>query len=282
MTFSNEPTTASVARSEKDREAMQGLGRLIEIMRVLRSPGGCNWDREQTWETLRKFVLEEAQEVVDAIDSQDPIHVCEEVGDLLMMAVFVAQVAAEKGQFTIADSLAGIVKKLIDRHPHVFQTGEDLSPEKVIQRWNDLKVVEKREKARLSNRMEEASSFGSPVQAALQIQKEAARVGFDFPNRREVVAKLAEESREMLEACDALDRGELEKELGDMLFSLINVARLHDIDLEQSLRITNEKFIRRFRLVEDEVEKRGGFDGKSITELDDIWNAVKTREKTGV
>ncbi|HNV72283.1 MAG TPA: MazG nucleotide pyrophosphohydrolase domain-containing protein, partial [Candidatus Ozemobacteraceae bacterium] len=164
--------------------------------------------------------------------------------------------------------------------PHVFQSGEDLTPEAVIQRWNDLKVVEKREKARLSHRMEEASGFGSPVQAALQIQKEAARVGFDFPNRREVVSKLVEESREMLAACEAKSRDDLDHELGDMLFSLVNVARLHEIDLEQSLRNTNAKFIRRFRLVEDEVEKRGGFNGKSLTELDDIWNVVKAQEKT--
>ncbi|HNW36815.1 MAG TPA: MazG nucleotide pyrophosphohydrolase domain-containing protein, partial [Candidatus Ozemobacteraceae bacterium] len=167
-------------------EAPVQFRRLLEIMARLRAPDGCSWDRKQDHKSLKKYFLEEANEVVEAIDKGDPLHITEELGDLNMMIAFAAQIAAEQGTFTMTEVLKGICEKLISRHPHVFATpdGEKLTPEQVVDIWGKLKVDEKARRARISSRMQEAEAFASPMKAAFQIQAEAATVGFDFPEPR--------------------------------------------------------------------------------------------------
>lgn len=261
-------------------EAPVQFRRLLEIMARLRAPDGCSWDRKQDHTSLRKYVLEEANEVAEAIDKGDLLHLCEELGDLAMMIAFHAQVAAEAGTFTMTEVMKGICEKLISRHPHVFATpdGEKLTPEQVVDIWGKLKTDEKARKARISSRMQEVEAFASPLKAAFQIQAEAATVGFDFPEARGAIDKIAEEAKELAGTLTEEDVDAAEDELGDLLFSIVNAARLLGVDPEEALRRSTGKFVRRFGQVEEIADAAGGFKGKSISELDTWWNRVKERE----
>lgn len=254
--------------------------RLLEIMARLRAPDGCAWDRKQDHKSLRKYVLEEANEVAEAVDTGDPLHLCEELGDLAMMIAFHAQVAAEAGTFTMTEVMKGICEKLISRHPHVFAApdGEKLTPEQIVDIWGKLKTDEKARKARISSRMQEVEAFASPLKAAFQIQAEAATVGFDFPEARGAIDKIAEEAKELAGTLTEEDVDAAEDELGDLLFSIINAARLLGVDPEEALRRSTGKFVRRFGKVEEIAEAAGGFKGRSISELDAWWNDVKKLE----
>lgn len=261
-------------------EAPVQFRRLLEIMARLRAPDGCSWDRKQDHKSLRKYVLEEANEVAEAIDKGDPLHLSEELGDLAMMIAFHAQVAAEAGTFTMTEVMKGICEKLISRHPHVFATpdGEKLTPEQVVDIWGKLKTDEKARKARISSRMQEVEAFASPLKAAFQIQAEAATVGFDFPEARGAIDKIAEEARELAGTLTDEDVDAAEDELGDLLFSIINAARLLGVDPEDALRRSTGKFVRRFGRLEEIAETEGGFKGKTISDMDGWWNRVKELE----
>ncbi len=250
--------------------------RLVEIMRLLRSPEGCSWDRKQTHDSLAENVVEEAREVVEAIFSKDDLHIREELGDLLMMVVFHAQIAAEAGKFDMSDVARGICEKLIFRHPHVFtEEGRGASPERVSEMWGEIKKQEKLEKSRTSNRMLQALGFPSALSAAEKVQKEAATVGFDFSDANAAVYKIAEEAEEIKDAVKKGNRQDLEEELGDLLFAVLNVSRLSGIDAETCLRRSTEKFVKRFTKIEAMVEHDGGFAGKSLAELDKYWDKIK-------
>ncbi|NCB39509.1 MAG: nucleoside triphosphate pyrophosphohydrolase [Erysipelotrichia bacterium] len=250
--------------------------RLVEIMRTLRSPEGCSWDRKQTHATMAEHLAEEAHEVVEAIQSGDALHIKEELGDLLMTIVFNAQIAAENGTFDMADVSAGICEKLINRHPHVFGAEEKgADPEKVVAMWGEIKKQEKIDRKRLSNRMREAVNFTSAMAGAEKIQAEAASVGFDFPDATSALAKIKEETGEIEMAIAAQNREEVEEEIGDLLFAVLNVSRLSGVDAEQCLRKATAKFVERFTRVETLVETDGGFAGKSLAELDKYWDRIK-------
>ncbi len=250
--------------------------RLVEIMRTLRSPQGCSWDRKQTGSSMAEHIAEEAREVVEAISAGDPLHIKEELGDLLMTIVFSAQIAAEAGTFDMSDVAAGICEKLINRHPHVFGSAtRGVDPEKVIEMWGEIKKQEKIDRKRLSNRMREALDFPSALAGAEKIQVEAARVGFDFPDAHAALAKIKEETAEIETAIAGRNREELEDEIGDVLFAVLNVSRLSGVNAEQCLRQATRKFVDRFTRVETLVEEDGGFDGKSLEELDRYWDRVK-------
>lgn len=250
--------------------------RLVEIMRLLRSPQGCSWDRKQTHESLADNVTEEAQEVVEAIHSGDDLHIREELGDLLMMVVFHAQIASEAGKFDMSDVARGICEKLIHRHPHVFaESGKETSPEKVMEMWGEIKKQEKLDKSRISNRMLQALTFPSALSSAEKVQKEAATVGFDFPDAAAAVYKIREEADEIKAAVEINNQEELKEEIGDLLFAVLNVSRLSGIDAETCLRSSTEKFVKRFCRVEALVEEDGGFAGKTLAELDKYWDKIK-------
>jgi len=259
----------------ENHNAEKLFGKLVQIIKTLREPGGCPWDREQTLESMSKFVVEESNEVVEAIKENDPLHICEELGDLTMIIVFLARIAAEMGTFSISEVLEGIVKKLIARHPHVFFDRERITSEGVVAKWKILKAEEKKKKGRISSRMEEAQRFVSAISAALAVQKEAQKVGFDFPSIEPAIAKVLEETAEVGNAQKGKNRRKLRVEIGDLIFAAINVSRLLKVDPEKALRASTLKFVKRFSKVEKHFSRKGGILGRSIQELDSVWEQTK-------
>lgn len=245
---------------------------LVGLMARLRAPGGCPWDREQTFDSIKPYTLEETYEVFDAIDRRDWKHLAEELGDFLLQAVFYAQMASEEKHFTISDSLDAINAKLIRRHPHIFGSGDASTADEVKQKWDEIKKAEKggESKALLSGVMKAQPALAE----AQQLTRKAADVAFDWPDTEQVVAKLHEELDE-LERAENPD--EIEGELGDILFVAVNLARKHGVDAEQALRRTNAKFRKRFGYIEDRL-KEAGKDWKqtNLEEMDRLWNEAKT------
>lgn len=253
--------------------------KLVEIMRKLRSPEGCSWDRKQTISSLADDIVEEAAEVHEAIRSGDSLHICEELGDVLMLVVFAAQIAAEEGKFGMADVARGICDKMINRHPHVFGNHENaIDPEKVSELWGEIKKKEKYDRSRISNRMRAAIEFPSALSGAEKVQSEAASIGFDFADARSALAKIHEETTEIEKAMMNGNNEEIEEEIGDLLFSVLNVSRLSNISAEKCLRNATSKFVERFARIEPLVEADGGFAGKSLQELDRYWDKVKAQK----
>ncbi|MFZ5952118.1 MAG: nucleoside triphosphate pyrophosphohydrolase [Candidatus Rifleibacteriota bacterium] len=251
--------------------------RLVEIMQKLRSPDGCSWDRKQTHQTLAKYIKEESDEAIEAIEKGDVLHMVEELGDLLMLIVFNAQIGMENGTFTLEDVARGISDKLVSRHPHVFGEAErGIDPEQVLAMWGELKVQEKAHRGKVSSRMKEALKFPSAIRLTEKIQSEAAVVGFDFPDSSEAFKKVREEVEEvgvhMSQGSEA-DQKLVSEEVGDLLFSIINLTRLRGIDAEECLRKASEKFVGRFEKVEELVNN--DFSGKTLAELDKYWDQVK-------
>ena len=251
--------------------------RLVDLMARLRAPNGCPWDREQTFDTIKPFLLEETYEVIDAIDAREWHALAEELGDLLLQAVFFSQMAAEENLFRVDDALDAINQKLIRRHPHVFgdetaHTGSD-----VLKRWNEIKAEEKRAKPESDNSLLGSVPRSLPALVeAQQIASRAAQIGFDWENAGQVIDKLHEESREFEQARARNDREELEGELGDMLFVLVNLARFVKVDPEQALRRTNAKFRCRFGYVEHKLAERGKTTRESsIEEMEALWQEAK-------
>lgn len=276
------PTDAD--RSAPPPTAGDRFDRLVQIMRRLRSPDGCAWDREQTLASLRPFVLEEAYEVVDAIDRGDRTALCDELGDLLLEAVFVAQICAEASAFTIADATDAVVAKLIRRHPHVFGGSDtetdagrrDLSPAEVKEQWERIKTRERAgtpERATLLDGIPEA--LPSLLRAS-RIGARTANVGFDWDEPGAVIDKVDEELAELRQAVASADPTHIEEELGDLLFTVANLARKLRVDPESALRAANGKFTRRFRAIEQRLAARGrALHDATPEELEREWQAVK-------
>lgn len=269
------------------------ITRLLEIMAALRTPGtGCPWDLEQTFASITPYTLEEAYEVVDAIERGDLADLRDELGDLLLQVVFHARMAEEQGAFAFGDVVEAITKKLIRRHPHVFGSTKDLSPAEVKSLWDSIKAEEKAERkaerARmgLSPEAHEAGFLGgipTALPALTRAQKltaKAAKVGFDWPDATQVIDKIHEELDEVKEAASSKDRDRIEDEIGDLLFSATNLARHFGIDPERALRRTNAKFERRFRAVEQGlVEQDRSLDEASLEEMERLWVAAKMSER---
>ena len=252
-------------------------------MRTLRSPGGCAWDREQTLASLRPFVLEEAYEVVDAIDRGDLAALREEIGDFVLEAVFLAQVAHEQGAFEIRDSLDAVCAKLVRRHPHVFGPGggaaAPLSADDVKRQWEAIKADERTAAGREPEALGDIPEALPALLRAYRIGKRAATVGFDWTAPAEVEAKVDEELRELRAARTAGSPRDVEEELGDVLFAVANLARHLDVDPEAALRAANRKFAARFRALEQRFRDRGSeLREASPAELDAEWRRVKDRE----
>ncbi|HYL72935.1 MAG TPA: nucleoside triphosphate pyrophosphohydrolase [Bryobacteraceae bacterium] len=246
--------------------------RLVEIMARLRAPGGCPWDREQNFDTIKPYLLEETYEVLEAIDQRDWAGLADELGDLLLQSVFFAQMASEENRFRIDDSLDAITQKLIRRHPHVFGTGEAKTADDVKRRWDEIKADEKKSKGDAPRGLLDGVPRNLPALVeAQQISSKAAGVGFDWENAEQVLAKLDEELQELAGARAQGSREELEGEVGDLLFVLVNLARFLKVDPEQALRKTNAKFRRRFA----HVEKNAELPGATIEEMEALWQEAK-------
>jgi MazG family protein len=254
--------------------------RLLDIMRSLRGPSGCPWDREQTPASLKPFLIEEAYEVLEAIESGRPEAVREELGDLLFQVVFHAQVAAEQGEFTMADVLASLVDKMVSRHPHVFGDTRVETSRQALTQWEAMKQREAEARGRRRSVIDGVPRALPALLRAQRIQSKAARVNFDWPDARAAWTKVEEEVQEAAAALNSSDRTLFEEELGDALFSLVNVARLSAFDAEDVLHRTIEKFRRRFTTMENELIARGtSVTGASSDELERVWEAVKAREQ---
>jgi len=257
------------------------FARLVGIMARLRAPDGCPWDREQNFDTIKPYTLEETYEVLDAIDRRDFRGLSEELGDFLLQAVFYAQMAAEAGHFTIADSLDAINQKLIRRHPHVFGSGDARTPDDVKRRWDEIKAEEKQSRGEAARALLDHVPRNQPaLMEAQAISSKAAATGFDWDNAEQVIAKLHEELDELrLARAAGAPREDLEGEIGDLLFVIVNLARFVKVDPEQALRRVNAKFRRRFAHVENELAARGRTPAESnIEEMEALWQQAKTRE----
>lgn len=258
--------------------SLPAIDQLCKVVASLRSPEGCPWDREQTHATLRGGLLEEAYEVVAAINTQDDPNLCEELGDLLLQVVFHAQIASEENRFNFEAVARGISEKLVRRHPHVFGTENAANSEAVLVRWEEIKRQEKG--ARTEASVLEGISEGMPsLQYAAKVQKKAATIGFDWQEVTPIFEKVREELSEVEEA-QPEGRARLEEELGDLLFSVVNLARKLKVDPEVALSGATRKFARRFRGVETRMRERGiPSEGASLEALDLLWDEVKNAEK---
>lgn len=250
------------------------LRRLLSVMHSLLGPGGCPWDREQTTDTLRAFLLEETHEALDALDARDAEHVKEELGDLMYQVVFLSELFRRQGAFDLAGVLDGIADKLTRRHPWVFGNEKVASPEEALRNWERLKSLERAEKKKS---VLDGIPGGLPALAkAFRLSSKAARVGFEWPDVSGVITKLDEEVGEFKEAVKGGDVNKVEDELGDILFTLANVARRLNVDPEGALRRTNEKFVKRFKYVEAKLRERGKQpETSTLEEMDALWNEAK-------
>lgn len=258
---------------------------LVELIAKLRAPGGCPWDREQTHESLKPMMLEEAYEVVEAIDEGDDEDLIGELGDLLLQVVFHSEIATEENRFTVAAVIERITAKMIRRHPHVF--GEDTAQTsgEVLRNWEAIKEAELGEKGKRSedgSMLDSVSNKLPAVMEAFQMTTKVSRVDFDWPDVPSVLEKLDEEVEELKEAVASEQRNhqEIAGEVGDLLFVAVNVARLLGIDPESALKTSNRKFRRRFRYIEDRLREQGRKPADSDhIEMDALWDEAKVKEK---
>ena len=286
------------------KRAAEAFGTLVEIMQALRAPRGCPWDRKQTYESLRPFVLEETYEVLEAIDRGDVDALRGELGDFLFEAVFLAQIAADEGRFTIDQSIDAINAKLVRRHPHVF--GEEAaaaamprdhggrtrerrvrtmprrlastlkSSGEVLEQWEQIKAREQQHAGETKSLLKGVPRALPSLLRAHEIGTRVAAVGFDWPTPADVVMKIEEEVRELREAVDKGDQRHAQEEMGDLLFSIANLARKLGIEPESALREANEKFTARFQALEQRFDERQRpLSQASLEEMEDVWRTVK-------
>jgi nucleoside triphosphate diphosphatase len=275
-------------------EAARLFEQSAEIMRRLRAPDGCPWDREQTFDTIRKYTLEEAYEVFDAIERRDFPHLAEELGDLLLQVLFYAEMAANEGRFTVSDVLDHLNRKLIRRHPHVF--GEEASraagnradvdadvqgsASAVLRNWEEIKALEASHAAATAKpegRLDGVSRAMPALAEAAKIGGKASKAGFDWPQWRDLLPKVAEEVAELEAEAERGDEARIEAELGDLLFTVVNLARHLHVDAEMALRGCNLRFRERFREMERAAEKP--LEELSPAELEELWGKAKSREQ---
>src|SRR5919201_792526 len=265
--------------------AAEQFGRLVEIMAMLRSPDGCPWDREQTIDTLKPFVLEETYEVLDAIDRHDHAALGEELGDFLFEAVFLAQLESEEGRFTIADSLKSVADKLVRRHPHVFKRHEGEasldSAGQVRTKWEEIKAEERGAAAKAKTLLSGIAPALPALLRAYHIGVRTASVGFDWDVPGQVVEKIQEEVDELRDVVNAetIDQVRAEEEMGDLLFSIAQLSRKLGIEPETALRKANDKFTKRFTAMERAINASGrAMKDMTLEELETEWNRVKSPE----
>ena len=253
------------------------LQELLKIMEALRGEKGCPWDKKQSRDSVKPYIIEEAYELYEAIEENDAAKIKEELGDLLFQIVFQCQLAKENGEFEMSDVIDGIGKKMIDRHPHVFGDAECRSPEDVLKQWE---VLKKKEGKLRESILEGVPKAMSSLLRAHRLQKRAAQVGFDWEKIEDVLLKVDEEMNELKEALKTKDRVEMEEELGDILFMLVNLSRFISVNPEDALRRTISKFIHRFRYIEmNAAEQDKKLSDMTLAEMDKLWDEAKEKER---
>jgi len=252
---------------------------LLDIMTKLRSPGGCPWDREQDHKTLKRYLIEEAYEVLEAIDLENPDMLCDELGDLLLQVVFNAQIAKENGQFDMDDVVHGVSSKMIHRHRHVFGEEEAGTADDVIRIWEEIKKEEKGQETQ-TKVLKGVPGNLPALMRSYKVQEKAAQVGFDWDKAEDAFKKLEEEVQELKRACESRNQAEIEEELGDLLFAVVNVARFYKVQPELALTATINKFIKRFEYVETTSAQQGKkLEEMTLEEMDALWDDCKRKER---
>jgi len=253
------------------------LDRLVRIMEALRAEDGCPWDREQTRQSLKPFLIEEAYELLEAIEEDNPEKIKEELGDLLFQIVFHARIAKERGEFDIQDVIDAVSEKMVSRHPHVFGGRRLYTADEVLDRWEE----HKRQEGKLKESILEGIPRHLPsLLKAHRVQERVSRVGFDWDKAEDVLEKVESEFDEFRSALKEGNKGKIEEELGDILFTLVNLARLVEINPDEALRKTVAKFIRRFSYIETRAKEEGrALSDYSLEELDLIWEEAKRAER---
>lgn len=250
---------------------MEEFSKLVELMATLRGEKGCKWDKKQTIHSFKTFLVEEVYELIDAIEKEDYSHIKEELGDLLFHIVFISQICREKSVFDIKDVLNFTYKKMFNRHPHVFLENNPDSP--IEKRWEQIKKEEKEDYSPLKDIPE----IMPALLKAYIVTKRVSKVGFDWPSIEDVHKKLDEELSELKDAEKKGDKEEIKEEIGDVLFTMVNVSRFHGIDPEDALRTTIDKFIRRFSY----IERNTNLSDADLSFMDKLWDEVKSMEKEG-
>ncbi|MGZ9133244.1 MAG: nucleoside triphosphate pyrophosphohydrolase [Nitrospira sp.] len=266
--------------------------KVVELMAALRAQNGCPWDRKQTHESLKPYLLEETYEVLETIDQGDQAKLREELGDVLLQVIFHSQIAAEAGTFTVEDVLDTLAEKLVRRHPHVFGNGDQTGPltnsEQVLNQWEHIKRAEREAAGSTQSALDGVPKTLPALLRAYQTQARAARVGFDWPHNaaglEQIFGKVAEEVGELKEALVQVESGpnqpgrqtDIEAELGDILFSLVNLARFVKVNPEEALRRSTNRFIDRFHLVETQAAEKGtSLTDMTLAEMDELWDKAK-------
>lgn len=252
----------------------ENLDKLIETVRILRSPQGCEWDRAQTHKTLRPNMLEEAYEAVDAIDEDDTYNLKEELGDVLLQVLLHSQIADDNGEFNLDDVAKGLNDKLIHRHPHVFGNVKVDCTQDIIDNWDKLKKEEKKDR---KSAMDGISKSQSALMSAQKISKRAVKTGFEWPDENSLYDCINSEFEEFKEAVKECDKEHMEEEMGDIFFAVVNLARWNKIDAEQALLKANKKFMKRFRKMEELAQKP--LEEYSFEEFDNLWKQAKKAVK---
>lgn len=260
------------------RMSKRSFDDLVKLMTTLRGPNGCPWDRKQTLPDLKPYVIEEAYEVVDAIDQNDRRALAEELGDLLLQVVFIAEMTREEGTFDVYDSITAIHDKLVRRHPHVFADVEANDAETVLTNWEKLKQEER--KAEDKSVLSGVPQSMPALLKAWRLTEKAARVGFDWRRTEDVFDKIDEEVGELREAVQKGDLSHIHEEIGDLLFTIANIARKVNVNPEEALQSTNRKFMSRFQSMEAQVRGRGqNLDQLPLEEMDRLWDEAKAAER---
>ena len=257
--------------------AQSQFERIIKVIEILRGPEGCPWDKEQTSESLKTYLIEEVHEVIEAIEEKDPKLLMEELGDLLFQILFHIQLAKEEKEFTVNDVLEFVYEKMVRRHPHVFKERNSMNSKEVLLQWEDIKRKEKKGK---KSSLERIPKTLPSLLYAMRLQDKASRVGFDWKSVEEVYEKLAEEISEFHKAYGCGKKEELEEEIGDLFFTLVNISRFLEINPEEALKKSSKKFISRFQFVEKEAGKSGkNIESFSLAELEKLWEKAKSKER---
>lgn len=258
------------------------LDPLVDLMATLRGEGGCPWDREQDHKSLRRFLIEEAYEVLEAIDQEDDAALVEELGDVLLQVVFHSQIASERGRFSIDDVVRTVVEKLIRRHPHVF--GDEHAPdtEAVLKRWQQIKEEEKASRPVAPSLLDGIPRELPALLYAYEVQKRAASVGFEWDDVQGALEKVAEEASEIAQSAARGEKERVTEEWGDLFFAMVNAARYMGVQPEEALRDATRKFSARFRSIERAAQAAGrALESMSLEEMDALWEEAKKRERRG-
>ncbi|MCX5845619.1 MAG: nucleoside triphosphate pyrophosphohydrolase [Deltaproteobacteria bacterium] len=260
-------------------QAEAALKRLLEIIQTLRSPDGCLWDKKQTKEDIAKYLLEETYELIDAIDSGSPLALKEEMGDLLFQVLFLARIAEEAGEFNLSDVMEYVAEKMIRRHPHVFGNTKVKNIEEIKANWEDIKKYAENRNEKPCGIFDRIPQSMPSLLRAQKITENASKVGFDWKKTEEVLAKIEEELSEFKAALKTNNAKYIREEIGDLLFSLVNLCRFVDVNAEDALKASLEKFTDRFSYVQKKLTEQGkSLTEASLEEMDDLWNESKLKE----